>query len=142
MGRKRIDQKYENLILHVLYEQDPGTSVGFFEDFFKLGGSRFDPNDKQRVLNIMGGHAGLLEQGLISGLSIRGNNAGQMPVDIRGIALTAAGKKYVEDQRLSARIRTLLTWIATTAVGGFINTLASLAAGSAIGWFLRGRIKP
>jgi len=38
MGRKRIDQKYENLILHMLYEQDPGTSVSLFEDFFKLGG--------------------------------------------------------------------------------------------------------
>jgi hypothetical protein len=120
MGRKRIDQKYENLILHVLYEQDPGTSVGLFEDFFKLGGSRFDPNDKQRVLNIMGGHAGLLEQGLISGLSIRGNNAGQMPVDIRGIALTVAGKKYVEDHGLSARAWILLKWLLTATAGGLI----------------------
>jgi len=120
MGRKPIDQKYENVILHILYEQDPGTSVGNFDSFFKLGGSRFDPKDKQRVLDIMGGHAGLFEQGLIAGLPLAGNNPGMMPVDMRGITLTAAGKKYIEGHSLSARTWILLKWLATTTAGGLI----------------------
>lgn len=142
MGRKRIDQKYENIVLHVLYEQDPGTSVGNFEDFLKLGSSRFNPGDEQRIINIMGASAGLLERKLIDCYPIKGNNPAQTPVDLRGITLTATGKKYVEDQKPSARMRALLTWIVTTAAGGLINTLASLLTGSIIGWFLRGRIKP
>ena len=64
MGRKSIDQKYEKVILHVLYEQDPGASVGNFDNFFKLGGSRFDPRDKQRVLDIMGGSCGTIRTGV------------------------------------------------------------------------------
>jgi divalent metal cation (Fe/Co/Zn/Cd) transporter len=127
--------------LKVLYEEGTGTKVSF-DSLLKLAGPRLDPSDIQRLMNIIASPAGLLGQGLIDCHPLRGNNLGQTVIEIRGIELTAVGKKYVEDRKPSSRRRAWWTWAANTATGAIINTLAGLLVGSIFGWFLRGWIKP
>ena len=141
MTRKCSDQEYQDTILDILYKQGTGTRISF-EDLLRLAGSRLDPGDTQRLMNIVASPAGLFGQGLVDCLPMRGNNRGQTFVAIQRIELTAAGRKHVEDRKPSSKRRAWWTTVMTTATGAIINTLVSLVLGSIAGWLLRGWIKP
>lgn len=141
MTCKRSDQEYQDVILDILYEQGTGIRISF-DDLLRLAGSRLDPGDTQRLMNIVASPAGLFGQGLIDCLPMRGNNRGQTFIAIQRIELTAAGRKHVEDRKPSSKRRVWWTTVANTATGAVINTLVSLLLGSIVGWFLRGWIRP
>jgi len=141
MTRKCSDQEYQDVILDILYKQGTGTRISF-DDLLKLAGSRLDPGDTPRLMNIVASPAGLLGQGLVDCLPMRGNNRGQTFVAIQRIELTAAGRKYAEDRKPSSRRRAWWTTTGTTIRSAVINSVVSLLVGFAAGWLSHGLLKP